>query len=76
MDFFEDLVRVLQMVLLTKIKIINVGTGGPQQRQEIIETNQANMSQLARTWMKSDTWGELIAVSFWPNVAYSQETTE
>ena len=33
MDFFE--VCVLQMIFLTKIKQIDVGTGVPQQRQEV-----------------------------------------
>ena len=33
--FFEDFVCVIQMILLTKIKIIDVGTGAQQQRQEV-----------------------------------------
>ena len=35
MNFFEDFVCVIQMILLTKIKIIEVGTGAQQQRQEV-----------------------------------------
>ena len=34
-DFFEDFVCVLQMILLTKIKNLEVGTGAQQQRQEV-----------------------------------------
>ena len=34
-EFFEDFVCVLQMILLTKIKTIDIGTGAPQQRQEV-----------------------------------------
>ena len=33
MTFFEDFVCVIQMILLTKIKNIEVGTGAQQQRQ-------------------------------------------
>ena len=33
--FFEDFVCVIQMILLTKIKNIEVGTGAQQQRQEV-----------------------------------------
>ena len=33
--FFEDFVCVLQMILLTKIKNLEVGTGAQQQRQEV-----------------------------------------
>ena len=35
MDFFEDCVCVLQMIILTKIKILDVGTGAPQYRHEV-----------------------------------------
>ena len=35
MKFIEDFVCVLQMILLTKIKNFEVGTGGQQQRQEV-----------------------------------------
>ena len=35
MKFFEDFVYVIQMILLTKIKDIEVGTGAQQQRQEV-----------------------------------------
>ena len=35
MKFFEDFVCVLQMILLTKIKNIDVGPGAQQQRQEV-----------------------------------------
>ena len=31
----EDFVCVLQMILLTKIKNLDVGTGAPQQRREV-----------------------------------------
>ena len=34
-DFFEDFVCVPQMILLTKMKNLDVGTGAPQQRQEV-----------------------------------------
>ena len=33
--FFEDFLCVLQMILLTKIKNLEVGTGAQQQRQEV-----------------------------------------
>ena len=35
MKFFEDVVCVIQMILLKKIKDIEVGTGAQQQRQEV-----------------------------------------
>ena len=35
MKFFEDFVWVLQVILLTKIKNLDVGTGAQQQRQEV-----------------------------------------
>ena len=35
MKFFEDFVCVIQMILLTKIKNIEVGTGAKQQRQGV-----------------------------------------
>ena len=35
MTFFEDFVCVIQMILLTKIKKIEVGTGAQQQGQEV-----------------------------------------
>ena len=35
MDFFEEFVCVLQMVLLAKIYKKDAGTGGPQQRQQV-----------------------------------------
>ena len=35
MKFFEDFVYVIQMILLTKIKNIEVGTGAQQQRQQV-----------------------------------------
>ena len=35
MKFFENFVCVLQMILLTKIKNLDVGTGAQQQRQEV-----------------------------------------
>ena len=34
MKFFEDIVGVLQIILLTKIKNLEVGTGAQQQRRE------------------------------------------
>ena len=34
-EFFEDFVCVIQMILLTKIKNLEVGTGAQQQRQEV-----------------------------------------
>ena len=34
-EFFEDFVCVLQMILLTKTKNLDVGIGAPQQRQEV-----------------------------------------
>ena len=34
-DFFEDCVCVLQMILLTKIKNLDVGTGTPQPREKV-----------------------------------------
>ena len=34
-EIFEDFVCVLQIILLTKIKNLEVGTGAQQQRQEI-----------------------------------------
>ena len=34
-DIFEDFVCVLQMILLTKIKNLEVGTGAQQQKQEV-----------------------------------------
>ena len=34
-EIFEDSVCVLQMILLTKIKNLEVGTGAQQQRQEV-----------------------------------------
>ena len=34
-EFFEDYVCVLQMILLTKIKHLDVGTGAQQQRQDV-----------------------------------------
>ena len=34
-EIFEDFVYVLQMILLTKIKNLEVGTGAQQQRQEV-----------------------------------------
>ena len=34
-EFFEDFVCVLQMILLTKIKNLDVGTGAQQQSQEV-----------------------------------------
>ena len=34
-EIFEDLLCVLQMILLTKIKNLEVGTGALQQRQEV-----------------------------------------
>ena len=34
MKFFEDFVCVIQMIPLTKMKNIEVGTGAQQQRQE------------------------------------------
>ena len=33
--FFEDFVCVIQIILLTKIKNLEVGTGAQQQRQEV-----------------------------------------
>ena len=36
-DFFKDFVCVLQMILLTKIKNLEVGTGAQQQRQEVYQ---------------------------------------
>ena len=33
--FFEDFVCVLQMILVTKIKSLEVGTGAQQLRQEV-----------------------------------------
>ena len=33
--FFVDFVCVLQMILLTKMKNLDVGTGASQQRQEV-----------------------------------------
>ena len=33
--FFEEFVCVLQMMLITKLKNLDVGTGAPQQRQEV-----------------------------------------
>ena len=41
--FFEDFVCVLQMIILTKIKNIDVGTGAQQQRQEVY-WDRANIS--------------------------------
>ena len=35
MNFFEDFVCVIQIILLTKMKNIEVGTGAQQQRQEV-----------------------------------------
>ena len=35
MKFFEDFVCVIQMIFLTKIKNIEVGTGAQQQRQVV-----------------------------------------
>ena len=35
MNFLEDFVYVIQMILLTKIKNIEVGTGAQQQRREV-----------------------------------------
>ena len=35
MKFFEDFAHVIQMILLTRIKNIEVGTGAQQQRQEV-----------------------------------------
>ena len=35
MNLFDDFVCVLQMILLSKIKNLDVGTGAPQQRQEV-----------------------------------------
>ena len=35
MKFFEDFVCVIQMILFTKIKNIEVGTGAQQQSQEV-----------------------------------------
>ena len=35
MDFFKDFLCVLQMILLTKIKDLDVDTGAQQQRQEV-----------------------------------------
>ena len=35
MKFFEDFVFLIQMILLTKIKNIELGTGAQQQRQEV-----------------------------------------
>ena len=35
MKFFEDFVCVIQMILLTEIKNIGVGTGAQQQSQEV-----------------------------------------
>ena len=35
MKFFEDFACVIQMILLIKIKNIEVGTGAQQQRQEV-----------------------------------------
>ena len=34
-EFFEDFVCVFQMILLTKIKNLEVDTGALQQRQEV-----------------------------------------
>ena len=34
-EIFEDFLCVLQMILLTKIKNLEVGTGAQQQRQEV-----------------------------------------
>ena len=34
-DFFKDFVCVPQMILLTKIKNLEVGTGAQPQRQEV-----------------------------------------
>ena len=34
-EIFDDFVCVLQMILLTKIKNLEVGTGAQQQRQEV-----------------------------------------
>ena len=34
-EFFYDFVCVLQIILLTKIKNLEVGTGTQQQRQEV-----------------------------------------
>ena len=34
-ETFEDFVCVIQMILLTKMKNIEVGTGTQQQRQEV-----------------------------------------
>ena len=35
MNFFEEFVCVLQMILLTKMKDLDVGAGAPQQRQGV-----------------------------------------
>ena len=35
MKFFEDFVCVIPMIILTKIKNIEVGAGAQQQRQEV-----------------------------------------
>ena len=35
MKFFEDFVCVLQMILMTQLKNLDVGTGAQQQRQEV-----------------------------------------
>ena len=35
MKFFEEFAYVIQMILLTKSKNIEVGTGAQQQRQEV-----------------------------------------
>ena len=43
MKFFEDFVRVLQTILLTKLKNLDVGTGAQQQRQEVY-WDKANIS--------------------------------
>ena len=34
-EFFKDLVCVIQTIHLTKLKNFDVGTGAPQQRQEV-----------------------------------------
>ena len=43
MKFFEDFVCVLQMILLTKIKTLDVGTGAPQQNRKSTR-DKANIS--------------------------------
>ena len=74
MKFFEDFVCVLQMILLTNIKNLEVGTGAQQQRQEVyldkanISNPKANRGCAPLT--ANRTSADCVQISLGPSIPY------